>query len=164
MSLAFRWTGDSFTPLPRSKRACDEQFVVGQVYALAEEQQRSGNSHRHFFATLHEAWATLPESMAGQFPTNEHLRKFALIKTGYADSRQFVASSKAEALRLASFIRPVDDYSVVTVEGCVVTHWTAQSQSMRAMGGKRFQQSKSDVLDYVASLVGAQSSDFGRAA
>jgi hypothetical protein len=162
--LPFRWNGEAFEPLPRARRACDEAFVIGEVYTLAEEKARSSVSHRHYFAMVHEAWATLPEHMAAQFPTAEHLRKFALIKTGFADSRQIVAASKAEALRLAAFIRPLDEYGLVTVEGAVVTHWTAQSQSTRAMGGKLFQESKSAVLDYIAGLSGAQAGDLGRAA
>ena len=162
--LPFRWTGEAFEPLPRARRACAEAFVIGEVYTLAEEKARSSNSHRHYFAMVNEAWATLPEHMAAQFPTAEHLRKFALIKAGFADSRQIVAASKAEALRIAAFIRPLDEYGVVSVEGAVVTHWTAQSQSTRAMGGKRFQESKSAVLDYIASLSGAQAGDLGRAA
>lgn len=162
--LPFRWTGEAFEPLPRARRACDEAFVIGEVYTLAEEKARSAATHRHYFAMINEAWQTLPEHMASQFPTAEHLRKFALIKTGFADSRQIVAASKAEALRLAAFIRPLDEYGVVTVEGAVVTHWTAQSQSTRAMGAKRFQESKTAVLDYIASLSGAQAGDFGRAA
>ncbi len=162
--LPFRWTGEAFEPLPRARRACDEAFVIGEVYTLAEEKARSSNSHRHYFAMVNEAWATLPEHMAAQFPTAEHLRKFALIRTGFADSRQIVAASKAEALRLAAFIRPLDEYGLVTVEGAVVTHWTAQSQSTRAMGGNLFQESKSAVLDYIAGLSGAQAGDLGRAA
>lgn len=152
--IPFRWTGDSFEPLPRWAKDCDREFVVGQVYRLVEQQDRSQASHAHYFAAISEAWQSLPEAAAQQFPTPEHLRKYALIKGGYADSQTFAASSRAEALRLAAFIRPIDDFSVVTVDGATVTRWTARSQSMKAMGRVEFQRSKDAVLDVIAGLLG----------
>ncbi|WP_216073446.1 hypothetical protein, partial [Acinetobacter baumannii] len=72
-------------------------------------------SHNHEFAWLHEAWHSLPERYAEQFPSSEHLRKYALIQAGYSNSHSLVCGSKAEALRLAAFIRPMDEFAVVTV-------------------------------------------------
>ena len=162
--VPFRWDGEAMVPLAGFGRRCDQLFVVGEVYRLIEEHERSSASHRHYFAAINEAWQNLPDKLAERFPTAEHLRKFALIKTGYHDSRQFVASSKAEALRLAAFLRPVDEYSLVTVAGAVVTVWTAQSQSTKAMGKKTFQESKDHVLDFVAVLIGTDAESLRRAA
>jgi hypothetical protein len=106
------------------------------------------------FAALKEAHNSLPDETAERLPTPEHLRKFALIKTGFADSRSLACSSRAEALRIAAFMRPADEFSVVTIEGAVVTVWTAKSQSVRAMGKAEFTASKDAVLAYVASLIG----------
>lgn len=153
--LLFQWSGEAMVPASRHwAREADRQFVFGETYRLVEHQERSAATHGHYFAALSEAWQNLPEAVAERFPSAEHLRKFALIKTGYADSRQFVASSKAEARRLAAFMKTPDEYVMVTVNEAVVTVWTAQSQSMRAMGKKGFQESKQAVLDYVASLLG----------
>lgn len=152
--IPFQWQGDAFTPAPGFARRCDELFVVGQVYRLVEQEDRSAASHRHFFACINTAWENLPEAAAAQFPSPEHLRKFALIKAGYADSRTLVASSKAEAVRLAAFVRPLDTFAVVTVSDAAVTVWTARSQSARAMGKKDFQESKDRVLDIIAGLIG----------
>jgi hypothetical protein len=105
----------------------------------------------------------LPDELSLEHPSAEHLRKAALIKTGFANSRQFVASNKTEALRLANFIKPLDDYSVVTVEGLVVTQWTAKSQDHRSMGKAMFQDSKNKVLDYVAGLIGTTPEELGKA-
>ncbi|MDR3571234.1 MAG: hypothetical protein P4L81_03475 [Candidatus Pacebacteria bacterium] len=162
--IVFTWTGSEMKPLRRFEKACDNAFVIGENYSLAEHLDRSANTHRHFFAALHDAWLNLPEAVAERFPTEESLRKFALIKCGFADSRQFVAASKAEATRLAAFIRPSDEYALVTVSGHVVTVWTAQSQSMRAMGKERFQESKTRVLDYVASLISVAPAQLAREA
>lgn len=133
---------------------CDRRFVVGARYALAEQHERSLASHRQYFASLHEAWLQLPEAMTDDYPTSEHLRKKALIATGYRDERSLVCASKVEARRVAAFVRPADGYAVISTNGPVVVVWTAKSQSMRAMGKKAFQESKQAVLDYVWALVG----------
>lgn len=157
--LTFQWTGEAFQPVGRFAKECDRYFVVGERYQLIEHADRSQASHGHYFAALSEAWSNLPEREAERHVTPEHLRKYALVKCGYADRQDFVANSKAEAMRLAAALRSVDDYAVITVSGNAVSRWTAQSQSMRAMGKKAFQDSKQAVLDYVASLVGVSSDE-----
>lgn len=152
--MPFRWTGEAFEPLPRFRPQADRELVVGQVYMLDERQERSPATHNHEFAWLAEAWQNLPEHLGERFATAEHLRKFALIKAGYHDSQTFVASSKAEALRLAAFLRPIDEFSVVTVSGATVTRFIAKSQSRRAMDKATFQDSKQKVLEIVAEMIG----------
>ena len=156
LPIVARWTGEALEPLGRSKREADAEYVIGEVYRFTRYEERSEASHRHYFAALHEAWANLPADLSERFPTSERLRKFALIKTGYATQRQIVASSRAEALRLAAFVAPMDEYALVETRGAVVTVWEAESQSMRAMGKKRFQESKDAVLGYCASLIGVE--------
>ena len=157
--ILFQWTGDAMEPARRSHNICNATFVVGQFYRLEEILDRFAKSHNHYFADLSESWKNLPEDMAERFPTSEHLRKFALIKCGFADQRQIVCSSKAEAQRIAAFVKPMDEYAIVTVRDAVVTVWTAHSQSMRAMGKKVFQESKTAVLEYVAGLIGVSRDD-----
>ena len=152
--LLCEWTGEAFKPLGRYASDADKSLVVGERYKIAEAADRSANSHNHFFASLAESWRNLPEHLAERFDTPEKLRKFALIRSGYADQRQIFCASKAEAQRVAAFIRPMDEYAVVTVSEAVVTVYTAQSQSMRAMGKKEFQDSKTKVLDFVAGMIG----------
>ena len=57
---------------------------------------------------------------------------------------------------MAAFIREIDEFSYVTIEGATVTHLTAQSQSMKAMGKKRFEESKQAILEYIADLIGVE--------
>lgn len=152
--VQFHWDGESMVPSRRFMPLCDKQFVVGQDYTLVVAEPRSQVSHNHFFASVEEAWRNLPENMADQFQTSEHLRKYALIKAGYADQRSFVCASKAEALRLSSFIGPMDHYAIISVTGQVVRVFTAQSQSKKAMGAKEFQQSKQAVLDIISAMIG----------
>lgn len=158
-----RWEGDGFTPANayHAKRA-DQMFVVGELYAMAEHADRSGDSHRHYFVSLKEGWLNLPQHLQERFPSPEHLRKWALIKAGFFDSRSLVCASKAEAQRVAAFMRPVDEFAVVTVDGATVTQFTAKSQSFRAMGKSAFQESKSKVLDVVADLVDVSRAELER--
>lgn len=148
------WQGDGFTPIPAHARIADKHYVVGERYALVPHEDRSQASHRAYFAAVHDAWSNLPEDAAERFPTSEHLRKFALIKAGFRDERSVACSSKAEALRLAPFVRGMDDFAVVTVSGSLVTVYTAKSQSYRAMEREEFQRSKDEVLRVLAEMVG----------
>lgn len=134
----------------------DKDFVVGEVYKMVEHHDRSANSHRHFFAVIAEAWSNLPDHLLETYPTSEHLRKKALVWKGYRDERTIVAASSAEAQRVAAFVKPMDDFAVVTVKDAVVRVWTAKSQSTKAMSAKDFQQSKSDVLDFIDDLLGVE--------
>lgn len=153
--LSFLWDGENMAVLSRHQSLADAQFCIGQTYRLEVVEERSVNSHNHFFAALAETWSNLPDDLAESFPTPEHLRKRALIRTGWADSDTIVCSSKAEALRLAAFVRPCDEYSVVVVKEATVTRYVARSQSMKAMGKDDFTKSKQDVLDYVSALIGS---------
>lgn len=152
--MTFRWTGDGFTPERRFAKVCDAKFVVGETYQLDVAQPRSLSTHNHYFAAMTEAWRNLPEVIAADYPTVDHLRKRALIACGFAQHRQFVAGSKAEAVRLAAFMRPMDEYAVIRVSECAVSVWTAQSQSMAAMGRKTFQESKDATMAWAAGLCG----------
>jgi len=125
----------------------------------APSDRRSAVSHSHYFAAVNEAWRNLPEDMADDFPTSEHLRKWALVKSGFRDERSIACSSRAEALRIAAFVRPIDEFAIVVVREAVVTVYTAKSQSLRAMGKAEFQRSKDGVLDVLAKLIGTSTED-----
>lgn len=156
--VIYEWTGEAMKPLPNFAKLCDKHFVVGERYKLDSIEERSFVSHRHYFAEVYQAWLNMPEQMTDRFKTPDHLRKFALIKTGYCDERTLVCSSAGEALRVAAFVEPVDEYAIVTITGPVVGIFTAKSQSYKAMGRATFQKSKSDVLEYLASMIGVETS------
>lgn len=152
--IPYRWTGDVWEPLKGWGSVCDREYVIGEVRRLADYEERSAASHSHYFAALHTAWQNLPEGQAERFPTAEHLRKWCLIKAGYCDQRTIVAGSKAEAQRIASFVRPLDEFALVVATEATVTVYTAQSQKHSAMGRKAFGESKNAVLDIVSAMVG----------
>ena len=154
-ALPFVWDGEALVPRKGFARRADAMFVIGQTYVMAEEQERSSASHRHQFAWLHEAWASLPDHLAEQFPTSETLRKHALIRTGFSLVEQQAYASNAEAMRQAATIKRYSaEYRLVTVNGNVVTVHTAKSQSIAAMGAKEFQASKTAILDFIADMIG----------
>ena len=149
------YDGEAFRPSTLyQSRLASEQYGAGEIVALVRHEDRSDRSHRHYFAAINEAWQSLPDELAALYPTPEHLRKVALIRAGYADEKTLVCSSRAEALRLAAFVRPMDSYAIVAVSQATVKAWTAQSQSTRAMGRKAFQESKDKVLDWIAAQIG----------
>ncbi len=155
--IVFEWDGIAMAPLPRFQTLCDNEFVVGETYTLEAKDMRSIASHNQYFAAIKDYWLNLPEILGDQFPTPEHLRKYALVKCGYYDERSNVAASKAAAFELAAFIKPLDDFAVVIVNEAVVQVFTAKSQSTKAMGKQAFQESKTAVLDYLEHVVGAKS-------
>ena len=148
------WAGGAFVPEDRFLGTVRAEFGEGEIVPLVRHEDRSGASHNHYFATLADLWESLPEGEADRWPTVEHLRKYALIRTGWRDERSIVCASRAEALRLAAFVRPMDPYAVVAVSEAVVRVWTAKSQSLRAMGRQDFEKSKQNVLDFVADMIG----------
>ena len=161
--VQFAWDGESMTPTtPFMARLADQHFVIGAEYRLVEDHARTEKTHNHYFASVADAWRTLPEHLAEEYPTAEHLRKKALIRCGYADERTIVCASKAEAQRVAAFVRPMDHYAIVTVNEATVRVYTAQSQSKRAMGAKAFQQSKTDVFAFLDRLLGVPTGDTKR--
>lgn len=161
--LMFQWDGEAMVPASGHwSREADKHFVVGQRYRLVEEQERSAVSHNHEFAWLKEAWNSLPDNLLDQYPNSEVLRKHGLIAKGHCTMAQHVCSTQAEAQRLAAILKPRDIYAIVIQRGHVVTEYTAVSQSKRAMSAKMFQQTKSDLMDFVGDLLGVDPETLGK--
>ena len=139
------------------------QFADGKLHEIVEQFERSGPSHRAYFASVREAWKNLPGDLAERYPTPEHLRKRALIKAGYYDCAQIVFPTAKAAQDAAAFMQPMDEYAVIVVKDCVVTRYTAKSQSYRAMGKKEFQESREKVLALLADMLGTTPQDLAHA-
>ena len=162
--LVYRFEDGAMQPVGRFARQAHDQFEPGQTYLLAEVQESSEASHRHEFAWLKEAWQTLPESIAADYPSSEHLRKRALINTGWCDITDHPCASRAEAARTAATLRrELDDYAVVIVQDAVVRVLRAKSQGYRKMNREDFGKSKQDILEWVAALLGTSPQALGKA-
>lgn len=155
--IRFAWDGESFSPASEYfAKLADQHYVIGETYQLVEHNDRSTKTHNHYFASIADAWRNIPDHLLEEYPTPEHLRKKALIRKGYSDERSMVCTSKAEALRLAAFVRPMDQYAIIVAREAVVKVYTAQSQKKKAMGAETFQKSKQDVFDYIDDLLGVE--------
>jgi hypothetical protein len=156
-----RWDGDVFVPHASFKAYCDREYVVDQVYPMLPVEERSQASHNHYFAALSEGFHNLSEENAKRFPSVDHLRAWALVQCGYCTETNYVLANSKEARKLAIDIRKRDPYAIILIHSDnrlrdssskVVKIFDAESQSMAAMKKERFEQSKRDVLDLVASM------------
>lgn len=152
--IAYRRAGTALVPVPYYAEEFARTFEDGRLYRLVEVQDRSQSSHNHYFASVSEAWANLPEDMVKRFPSSEHLRKWCLIRAGFSHSRSIACDSPEEARKVAAFVQPFDEFAVVSVGGTVVTVFTAMSQSYKDMGKVEFAKSKDAVLELIASMIG----------
>ena len=146
-------------PLDRFRTLAGRQFHPGREYVLVNWRGRSEKSHAHYFACIKTGWENLPESIAGRFPSPEYLRKWCLVKEGYADETNVVVDDEEQAAKLVLIIRKMDPYAVIRMTADdagsgVVTIWRAQSQDHASMGWDAFQESKDRVLGRIAMMCG----------
>jgi hypothetical protein len=156
--LEFQWSGAVMVPL--QSHLALKYYRTDQVYTLGHFEERSGASHKHQFAWLRAAWATLPDHLAEDFPTPEHLRSYALIRAGYCNTYTLVCDTEADAQRFAAFLIDMHDFDVVRWRGRTVKRWVAKSQKLKRKGGKdgmdavEFYQSKEAILEVIKRLLG----------
>lgn len=163
--VPLRYLGEGAFQAPGAfARKLDAGLVVGEVLRWEQVPERSLKSHAHYFAVIADAWANLPEALADELPSPEHLRKTALIKAGYCDMTKVVMRNNQDAVTLMALLRAMDTYAIFEVTGNVLTIWRAHSQSMRAMGKKKFEESKQRVLDVISGLIGADAAQAGMSA
>lgn len=166
-----RWTGESFYPVNTAgRRWCVDQLKLGEIVAFEIQRDRNMASHRHYFAAINQAWANLPEWVldAPYAKSAETMRRHALIVGGFADAEVVDAGAPAVAERIASMMKRDGDkvagYCIVQVRGQVVTRFTAQSQSVKAMGRDEFERSKRSVLDWCSAQIAVNLADLSDAA
>jgi hypothetical protein len=152
----------AFEPHKRFLSMLREHYEIGADVALEEIVQRSGASHRHFFATIKEAWNNLAEEHTEDFPTAEHLRARAMIESGYCTITDEIFDSHEDAQKAGRWIRKRSPYAVIKINGNVMRVFDAESLAMHgpnAMRKERFEQCKRDVLDWIAPLARTTRSD-----
>jgi len=153
--LTYEGEGRFVAPTLYWRTVCDGLFTARTRYVFTQQQERSWKSHKHYFASVNEAWSNLPEKYANRYPTPDHLRKEALVACGYYEQREFVCETRDAALRLARFLRSdKETFAIISVHERAVVERRPKSQKQRVMGKKEFQQSKDDVMAYVWNLVG----------
>src|SRR6202034_4377926 len=158
-SAPYRWSGSALVPLPRFAKMCAEQFTAGAIYRMKEDEQRSEKSHDHFFGCVKAAFENLPEHVADRFASPEHLRKWALIRSGFRSERTIIFQADDDAECTALLAQELDEFAVVLVEGRIVAVYTAKSQKLKrangdGMGRAEFEASKEAVLRVCSELIG----------
>lgn len=116
--VAFVWDGAAMIPLDRFRPLCRKQFRPGIEYALVPWKGRSDKSHAHYFACIKTGWDNLPEQYAGKFPSPEYLRKWCLVKEGYADHTDYVVPDETQGFhgfvsKLITIIRRLDPRAAI---------------------------------------------------
>ena len=132
-------------------------YPAGTRALMVPWTDRSEASHRHEFAWLKEAWDQLPEALADEMPTPEHLRKRALIATGFYHETLIDVGNTTAALRVAMHLRGKDDFAHVVTRGGLVVIREAKSQAKSGphrMDPATFQASKTAILEWVAVQIG----------
>lgn len=147
----FMWRDGAFLPHNNLMDYCFETFKEGEIVVFERHEERSTASHNHYFACVQEAWNNLPEQDE-RFPTPDALRKWALIRSGFCTKTEVVLDTPEQAHTVASFTGNSEGVIIVVRENIVVKY-TAQSQSVAAMGKTEFQKSKDLVLDTIAELI-----------
>jgi len=160
-TFPFRYEGNGLFRCLHPKRI---QLQPGEVHGWQMAEHRSKSSHDHFFAIVNEAWKSLPEDMADDFPSPEHLRKWSLIKAGFCSETKIVCANNSEAMTLAAKAKTMDKFAIIAIDGKVVTIWTADSQRRDAMGRQLFQEAKERALHVISNLIGTDAATLGRAA
>ena len=146
---------------PRDPRAT-EFYEPGNTYPLVPYQGRSQKSHNHEFAVIDEAWKHLPGVYLARFPTPTHFRKFLLITCGYHHLKEIPCGSDEVAAQVAAHLKVKDEYAIIQVQGGVVREFTAESQSKKAMGAKRFQESKTAIFEEAALMIGVDLAELAK--
>ena len=160
--FCFTWNGQAM--IPTRLLAAAKTYEPGRRYWLEEVSDRSWFSHRHEFAWIAEAWNNLPEALADKFPTPEHLRKAALIATGWHREMIIEAGSAAAALRVAAYAKGRDEFAHVVTRGPTVTVRWARSQRMHGhdrMDKAEFAASKDAILGWISNLLGIEPEQLG---
>jgi hypothetical protein len=161
----FMWNGEVMVPM--RPQAAEKAYQAGLRYWLDEVSERSWISHSHEFAWIASAWDNLPEALMDKFPTPEHLRKAALIATGWYRETMIDAGTKTAALRVAAYAKNEDEFAWVVVRGPAVFVRKARSQRMRGndrMDREEFQASKDAILGWISELIGLKPDELMRGA
>lgn len=156
--IIYECADGAMRPLAYLKDLFDRTFKPGKRYKLAEFRERSRQTHNHFFAAVQGYWENWPENYERDLPSADILRKHALIRTGhYVQAVMAHQSIEAATAYVRDFIRYVDyaEGSITsTALGTATVMRIAKTQRKDVMDDAEFQRSKTDVLEFCASVTG----------
>lgn len=153
----------NFQPVRKDQDLVRRRCKVGDTYVLSIAERDNAPFRGWYFATLHELFSNLPETMEGRWPDVESMRKWALVQTHWVEESFFTGKTNAEARRHAAWIDKRGDFVITSVEGCVCREQRPKSQSSENMPRADFKKSAEDVVSYLSELLGATRRDMDRA-
>lgn len=119
------------------------------------DEQRSDAEHRLYFSCVKLAFDMLPESEHGRWATTEDLRAWALVRTGWHTQEIYLAASRAEAERIATWQRNPRCFPIIDKQDPKrVTLYRPRSQRHGEMGKTDFRKSSEAVLLELSKLIG----------
>ena len=153
--MIFEWNGEAMVPTSRFIAEANRRYVVHERYMLEETHERNMVKHRRQFAFVKEAWKNLPDCYRDEpwAQSPDHMRRYFLIKCGYSHTETIPCGSNAEALRWLPRLRADNPYAIVTVRGSLIYRYTAESQSLPAMGAQRFYESRAAIMAEIDALM-----------
>lgn len=160
MPFLVKWDDerDVFVPERKLIAQLKKLYANGKAIWLEQVQFRSMASHNDQFAKIHERWDSMPNYITSRFINETHLRKYALIRTGWVkEMRHLPFTNREDAITGAVLARLIDSYALVTIDDCVVSFYVARSQRTtgpESMTNSEFQKSKTDVLAFLNALLG----------
>lgn len=160
-ALIFTWTGDVMRPIGRLASLAASYFVEGENYRLTPVEDRSDETHRHYFACITAAFNNLPEQHQSRWKDTEALRKWALCEAGYHDEITYQPESAVEAFKIVATFGIAFDQIVIRDRALICRR--ARSQSKKAMPAKgQFQASKDAVFNVLSKLIGVSVDELKR--
>lgn len=130
--------------------ACHECGAI-----LDDPADQSDPMRRRFFAIVRAVWKTLPDALAKQYPSPVHLRKAALCRVGWCESKVTTCGNRTSAIQVAALVSHLDRYAIVDITGSVVTVFTARSLRKRGCPKKTFSEVSRKCLQWLSDLVGS---------
>jgi hypothetical protein len=140
----FVWNGRAMVPTTGAGT-----YKKGEVYLLREEG-RVEAARRHYHARVAELWDNLPHD---EFPSPTHLRKFALIRTGFCQEITMPLATEGLQALFKILARRFDPYVICVSHGESVAAYTAKSQARGSMRDTELSDSMAKVLDYAEGLL-----------
>lgn len=166
MLLRARWRDGTLIPLDKFQPDCRRFFVHDGIYVVEADRPEHIAANKAYHAEIRTLWSNLPETLDVHYPKPEHLRKRALIKTGYYTANYVTLETEEEARVVQSIMKPLDEFSVVIRRNNVVRVYRPRSQRLRReeddavrMDADELKQSRKDVLDFCRALVSVSAAD-----
>lgn len=149
---------ECFVPIDRFTNLFIRQYPrrdgEDHEYPMVPHEPRNMGWHRAYFAELKVMFDNLPDHIKKHFPTEAHLRSWALVHTHWCQSNHIACKDQESMMRLATYAREENGLAVIKLdeEKNTVHIFTPRSQSVALMSKEDFEASSRDVLDLVQSL------------